>query len=116
MDFDEAIKAHSAWKIKLSKYLRSPDGSLKSSEVQLDNKCDLGKWIYGEGAKWSSLPEYSTLKQEHAKFHKAASDVVKRADSGQDTSEDTSIGAKSEFASASSAVVTAIMMIRRKAQ
>lgn len=116
MDFDEAIKAHSAWKIKLSNYLKKPDGSLKANEIQMDNKCALGQWIYGEGAKFSSLPEYNTLKQEHAKFHKAAAQVVTKADSGQNTLEETALGSKSEFAAASSAVVAAIMGIRRKSQ
>lgn len=116
MDFDEAIKAHSAWKMKLSAYLRKPDGSLKSTEIQADNKCALGQWIHGEGAKFSSHAEFVTLKAEHARFHKAAAQVVQRADSGQDTSEETSLGAKSEFGSASGSVVSAIMAIRRKAQ
>ncbi|MBK9322874.1 MAG: CZB domain-containing protein [Bdellovibrionaceae bacterium] len=114
MDFDEAIKAHSAWKMKLSTYLKKPDGSLKPSEIQVDNKCQLGQWIYAEGARLSSYPEYATLKSEHARFHKAAAEVVKKADAGQDTSEETALGAKSDFASASSAVVGAIMAIRRK--
>ena len=116
MDFDEAIKAHSAWKMKLSMYLKKPDGSLKVSEIQVDNKCALGQWIYGEGAKYSSHPEFATLKTEHALFHKAAAQVVQKADSGQDTSKETSLGSKSEFASASSSVVSAIMAIRRKVQ
>lgn len=115
MDFDEAIKAHSAWKLKLATYLKKPDGSLKAAEIQPDNKCQLGQWIYGEGAQWSKLPEYATLKSEHARFHKAAAEVVRKADSGKDTSEDTALGSKSEFASASSSVVSAIMGIRRKA-
>ena len=116
MDFDEAIKAHSAWKMKLSTYLKKPDGTLKSSEIQIDNKCALGQWIYGEGAKYSTHPEYATLKQEHEKFHKAAAQVVSKADLGQSTSEETALGSKSEFAAASSAVVSAIMAIRRKTQ
>lgn len=115
MNFDEAIKAHSAWKMKLSNYLRNPDGSLKASEIEQDNKCQLGQWIHGDGAKWSSLPEYATLKAEHARFHKAAADVVRKADSGQSTNEDTSIGGNSPFATASAAVVAAIMKIRSKA-
>ena len=116
MDFDEAIKAHSSWKLKLSVYLAKPDGSLKASEIQLDNKCALGQWIYGEGSKWSALPEYATLKQEHARFHKAAAQVVTKADSGQNVSEETALGTQSEFSVASMAVVTAILAIRRKAQ
>ncbi len=114
MNFDEAIKAHSAWKMKLSNYLKNPDGSLKASEIEQDNKCQLGQWIYGDGAKFSALPEYSTLKAEHARFHKAAANVVRKADSGQDTSEDTALAGSSEFAKASAAVVTAIMKIRSK--
>ncbi len=115
MNFDEAIKAHSAWKMKLSSYLNNPDGSLKAAEICLDNKCALGQWIYGEGAKFASHPEFTTLKSEHTRFHKAASEVVKKADSGQNVSEEIAIGGKSEFASASSSVVAAIMAIKRKA-
>jgi len=115
MDFDEAIKAHGAWKFKLAGYLRNPDGSLKVGDIQVDNKCQLGQWIYGEGAKYSSFPEYQKLRTEHARFHKAAASVVQKADSGQDTSEETALGGKSDFSSASSAVVAAIMEMKRKA-
>lgn len=115
MDFDEAIKAHSAWKLKLSQYLEKPDGSLKATDVQMDNKCVLGQWIYGEGAKHTSLPEYSTLKNEHASFYKAAAEVIRKADSGQSVSEDVAIGSKSDFGRTSTAVITAIMMMKRKA-
>lgn len=115
MNFDEAIKAHSDWKMKLSAYLRKPDGSVKPEVVGVDNKCALGQWIYGEGAKHSALPEFTTLKTEHARFHKACSEVVKKADSGQNTSEETALGGKSEFAMASMKVVSAIMAMKMKA-
>ncbi len=114
MDFDQAIKAHSEWKMKLQTYLKKPDKSLKAEEIQLDNKCPLGQWVYGEGAKHSALAEYATLKAEHAKFHKAAANVVRKADSGQSTSEETSLGANSDFANSSSTVVMAIMKMKAK--
>lgn len=115
MDFDEAIKAHSVWKMKLAAYLQKPDGSLKASEIEVDNKCALGQWIHGEGKKWQAIPEYAALKADHARFHRAAAEVVRKADSGQNTSEDIALGGKSEFAQASTAVVTAIMTLRKKA-
>lgn len=115
MNFDEAIAAHSAWKMKLSTYLRKPDGSLKPADIQVDNKCALGQWIHGDGSKFKASPEYETLKNEHAKFHKAAAEVVKKADSGQSTAEETAIGSKSDFGKASTAVVTAIMAMKKKA-
>ena len=115
MNFDEAIQAHAAWKIKLSNYLRKPDGSLKSADVQPDNKCPLGQWIHGDGAKLATLAEYATLKTEHAKFHLAAAEVIKKADAGQNTSEETALGSKSAFGTASSNVVSAIMAMKKKA-
>lgn len=115
MNFDEAIAAHGAWKMKLSAYLKKPDGSIKAADIQVDNKCILGQWIHGDGAKHKALPEYEVLKKEHARFHKAAAEVVKKADSGQSTAEETALGAKSEFGAASVAVVTAIMAMKKKA-
>ena len=113
MDFDSAIMAHSAWKQKLGVYLRNPDKSLKANDVEVDNKCDLGKWIYGEGAKHSALPEYSTLKTEHAKFHKCAASIITQADAGKSMTEEIALGSGSEFSTASSNVVGAIMKMKR---
>ena len=73
MDFDAAMNAHMDWKLKLRSYIARPDGSLNSATVAKDNECALGKWIYGEGKAYASIPEYSELKSEHAKFHKCAS-------------------------------------------
>ena len=115
MNFDDAIRAHSAWKMKLSAYISKPDGSLKVVDIEPDNKCALGQWIYGEGAKFNTIPEYGTLKTEHTKFHKCAASVVKKADSGQNVTEEIALGAKSDFAQASSAVVGAIMKMKSKA-
>jgi hypothetical protein len=113
MDFDHAIAAHSAWKTKLKDYLRKPDHSLKPADVEVDNKCPLGQWIHGEGAQWIAKPSYATLKMEHAKFHKAAAAVVRKADSGQSVTEEVALGAKSEFTAASGAVVSAIMHMKK---
>jgi methyl-accepting chemotaxis protein len=115
MNFDEAINAHSAWKIKLAMYIRRPDGSIKVGDVCVDNKCALGRWIYGEGAKWSHLPQYETLKEEHARFHRSAGEVVKKADKGENMVEEVALGSTSEFASASSAVVKAILEMKASA-
>jgi methyl-accepting chemotaxis protein len=115
MDFDQAVVAHSAWKQKLVDYLSKRDGSQKVSEVSVDNKCPLGQWIHGEGSKYASLPEYSTLKNEHARFHKAAADVIRRADSGESIVPETALGPKSEYGTASATVVLAIMSMKKQA-
>jgi len=111
MDFEQAISAHSDWKRKLTAYLLNPDGTLKSADVARDNKCELGRWLDGEGAKFSSLKQFSSLKTEHARFHKAAADIVSRADRGDKVSDDVALGAHSEFGKASTSVVQALMNI-----
>lgn len=60
MNFQEAITAHTQWKMKLASYIAKPDHSLNASELGMDNKCLLGQWLHGEGHKHSSLPEFST--------------------------------------------------------
>ncbi len=115
MNFEEAIKTHADWKTKLSHYLQHPDHSLKAVDVSVDTKCALGQWIYGEGSKHAALPEYSKLKSEHQRFHKAAAGVITKADAGVDESQEVALGGKSDFSSASSAVVSAIMAMKAKA-
>jgi hypothetical protein len=115
MNFDEAVSAHSAWKMKLAMYLRKPDGSIKATDVAADNKCVLGQWIYGDGKKFAALPEFAALKSAHTKFHTCAADVVRKADSGQNVSEEIALGGASEFSRNSSDVVKAIIGMKSKA-
>ncbi len=61
MDFDEAVGNHTKWKRKLRQYVANHDGSLRPADVSLDHKCVLGQWIYGEGSKYSSLPEFTRI-------------------------------------------------------
>jgi len=116
MNFDESVATHSRWKRKLREYLAKRDGTLSSVEVSLDHKCELGQWIYGEGAAYSALPEYSKLKFEHARFHLVAADLVTKANSGHSIDEEISPCSSSEFSNASSAVVMAIMSMKKRLQ
>ena len=108
------ITAHSQWKQKLKAYVGKPDGSLPVIEVQADNKCALGQWIYGEGKKYDSLPEFNVLKQEHRHFHKVVADIVRRADAHQDVSKELAVGEKSDFNVVSTKVINAISSMRNK--
>jgi len=115
MDFDGALLAHGAWKRKLKAYLEKPDCSLKAAEVAVDNKCELGAWIAGEGRKYAAFPTFKTLTAEHARFHKAAAALVERANHGENVDAEVALGASSEFAKATSAVVSAIVEMKKKA-
>jgi hypothetical protein len=116
MNFDEAVIAHSEWKRKLHAYLEKPDHSLNATDVAANNKCNLGKWLAGEGLKFASLPGFPKLVDEHTRFHKAAADVIRKADSGQNVTSDVALGAQSEFGRASGAVVLALMDLKKSFQ
>jgi len=114
MDFDEAVGLHSKWKRKLRQALAIHDGSLRPAEVTVDNKCVLGSWIYGEGAAHSALPEYKKLKYEHARFHGVAADLVKRANAGEAVDAEMEPCSTSEFSTASSATILAMMEMKKR--
>lgn len=114
MDFDEAVSMHTKWKRKLRHYVAQHDGSLSPAEVSLDHKCVLGQWIYGEGAKYSSLPEFTKLKYEHARFHAVAAEVVMKANSGESVSSEMAPCSNSKFSTASSAIVMAIIAMKKR--
>jgi methyl-accepting chemotaxis protein len=114
MTFDDAVVCHSEWKRELHTYVSNPDGSMNIEEVAATNRCKLGRWIRGEGRKYAAFPEFAKLIAEHARFHKAAADIVSRADRGQDVSFEFALGVGSELSLASSAVVLAIMDMKRR--
>ncbi len=115
MNFDEAVLAHSSWKQKLKLYVEKPDRSLDPATVALDNKCQLGEWLHGEGGKYAALPEFRTLTAEHARFHKAAAELVRKANRGETVDAEVALGASSEFAKSTSGVVNALVEMKKKA-
>lgn len=114
MDFDEAIGTHSKWKRTLRHSLAKRDGGLSPSDVSLDHKCALGEWIYGEGASYSALPEYTKLKYEHARFHMVASEMVRRANSGESIDAAMEPCSNSEFSTSSASIVMALMAMKKR--
>jgi hypothetical protein len=114
VNFDDALKAHVSWKMKLQGYLLKPDNSIDVAALSADNQCELGKWIYGDGSKYEGEVEFRRLKAAHEKFHKAAGNVVQRANSGQNVRSEVELGSASQFSLSSQAVVSAIMALKPK--
>ncbi len=116
MDFDSAISAHVQWKLKIEDYLRQPDHTLSTATASSDQDCELGKWLHGDAEKHSDLPWFSALITEHARFHKVAGEIVRRADAGESVSAEVALGANSEFARSSIAVIGDLMHLKLQAQ
>lgn len=81
LNFKEAIEAHQNWKKRLRAVVDGNSAEELIAEViSRDDQCILGKWIYTEGdRKFSSLAKFEQLKQNHAKFHVCAGDVLRLA-------------------------------------
>jgi hypothetical protein len=115
MDFSQAVRAHSDWKMKLSAYLRRPDGTINAADLSKDNVCVLGQWIASQRSERAGDPVYEALKQAHTRFHKEAGSIARRATAGESVAEETALGANSEFAAASRDVVSYLVKMQRQA-
>lgn len=113
LDFDAAIKAHVAWKTRLSNYIENPDGSITQSDIKPDHLCVLGKWIYSCPVELESDKDFIELKEVHRKFHICAAGILRRADLGEKMDKELSLFAGSEYAELSDQVVSLIMKMRR---
>jgi methyl-accepting chemotaxis protein len=114
MNFQQAIQAHVNWKMKLASYIANPDKSLNPVDVSASDGCELGKWLSGEGRKYATAPEFAPLAANHARFHAAAGEIIRKADAGQCVEEEVALGGKSAFSQASAAVVSALMKLKSK--
>jgi len=82
IDIMDAINAHVHWKIRLESYLNgTSEEKLDPKIICRDDQCKLGKWLHGPALKYfrDSDVGYRTLRDDHAKFHVIASNVVTNA-------------------------------------
>jgi hypothetical protein len=88
LNFFSATNAHKAWKKRLYDCICSSCASLDPAVVALDNRCDLGRWLYSIRDSQPQLsPQtqriFTRLLEEHSAFHRAAAKVVQQALDGQ---------------------------------
>lgn len=79
LDFQKWIGAHRDWRRRLLAFL---DGSstetLDENVICCDDRCELGKWIHGNGGKfYSQVSTFDQLVTDHAAFHRSAGEVVR---------------------------------------
>lgn len=86
LNFFTATKAHKAWKQRLHDCVSSACATLDPDAIALDNRCDLGKWLYSVQASRPALGAdtrklFTRLLEQHAEFHRAAAHVARQAQS-----------------------------------
>lgn len=85
LDIDMAMSAHENWKLRLSAHLEGKSTErFSAEEICFDDRCDLGRWIHGDGkARLGNFPGFTALMGHHKMFHYAASNVVSLAKAGK---------------------------------
>lgn len=113
MNFDEAISAHQRWKTRLRLHIDGKSTeALDPAQVGKDDQCDLGRWIYGEGARvMGAKAEFQDVKQSHAHFHSVAADVLRKSLAGDKAGAGAALDGP--FFDSSSKVVQAIMKCKK---
>jgi len=81
-NYDLIILMHRNWLIQLRAFLDGKKENLKAtSEDHL--KCDLGRWIYGDGKCFQTSKNYRDLEVQHKNFHVAAGAIIKAKTEGK---------------------------------
>jgi methyl-accepting chemotaxis protein len=112
MDLDQAIQAHSAWKIKFRTAI-SQQQTMDVATISKDNCCDLGKWLHGDGKlEFGGLASHADCVAKHATFHVEAGKVAGVINAKRYSDAQRMIDADTPYAKASLAVAGAIMQLK----
>lgn len=105
IDVMDAINAHVRWKVRLDKYVHgTSDETLDPQLICRDDQCALGKWIHGAAQEFFKNDDgFSELRDDHAKFHIVASQVVAKVQENDTVTAEAIL--KGEYQSASRKVV-----------
>lgn len=107
---ERAMAAHVQWKIKLLGAVKGGE-PINRATCCVDNNCELGRWIHGEGGKLQAMPEFKDLKEHHRQFHVAVGRVADLIAAGR-VQEATQELDKGTYAKESTAVIQAITKLK----
>jgi methyl-accepting chemotaxis protein len=79
IDFAKWVAAHRNWRKRLSDYIHgSGHEELDENIVCKADRCELGRWIAGNGNRfYGELPVFGKLRDHHSEFHRSAGHVVR---------------------------------------
>ena len=101
--FVAAIDAHAKWKSKLRMCIADHDKCPDPAVAEKDNACALGKWIYGDGQRFSNDDEFRQLRQDHAGFHRCAARIIRCVQQNQKRDAESLLAG--EYANISTSVI-----------
>src|SRR5690349_19233003 len=115
MNFDEAIRSHTFWKVTL-RWLVNGQKRLDEQALGDDHACELGRWIISEAAAFEPYPAFADLRREHGEFHRLAGDVARLVSAGQLDAANGLLAPDGAFTRASERTIAALKALRDEAQ
>ena len=107
-DFDAAIEAHQAWKMKLRRAISSQE-KLDIDTISRDDCCALGKWIHGPGGHHHGhAPRFGELKDKHREFHRSVGMIARKISQGRSNDAERLLGSGSAFTALSTDIVSVL--------
>jgi len=111
-----AIGAHGMWKARLRQAMDSGSSEFKVDVVRLDDRCDFGRWLYGEARQGhGSDPQFEVVRKLHAEFHAEAAKVLGHAVAGNKGQAKASMAMGGPFSRVSSSLIGALTSWRAAA-
>jgi methyl-accepting chemotaxis protein len=72
---------HLAWFQRVLEGIQSPE-TLAKTDVSKATECFFGKWFYGDGKRFESLPVYREIEKVHNEVHSIAHSMVEHIKAG----------------------------------
>lgn len=114
MNFEDAIKAHTYWKVML-RWMINGERPVAPESTADSSICELGRWIHGDGRQYAALPAYTTLIRAHEEFHIIAASVIKHVQEGKKDEAHAMLANEGEFTLASARTLDAIRALEKQA-
>jgi hypothetical protein len=81
MNYRNSMHAHMMWSADLWDRINGGE-QIDPDEIGRDDRCEIGRWLHGEGQTYKWLSDFGRLKELHAQFHQRAKQAVLDAESG----------------------------------
>jgi hypothetical protein len=111
-----AILAHDEWKARLLAAVEAGSSDINPDEVRADDRCAFGKWLSSVGPDMKASLHYDRVCDLHARFHRAAADVLTLALSGKGPRALTRLEFGSDYVSRSVLLVDEMELWRAELQ
>jgi methyl-accepting chemotaxis protein-1 (serine sensor receptor) len=114
INLDNAIEAHANWRAKL-RNAASRKETMDAEVAGCDDRCELGKWLYGSGQKsFGGKPSFVSLIEAHREFHQEAGKVAQLINQGAYVEAEQQLFNDTNFSRASQKVEAAVVHLKNE--